>query len=95
MGTLPDVLGFRTLRRTVQVCLGCKILRVPGTRRKRLRCAWYAHLHSLVTSIHETSGLIGTTITLPSPEIAEILCLSGFDWLFVDSEMAPKTSRFY
>ena len=30
--------------------------------------------------------LIGTIVTLPSPEVAEILCLSGFDWLFVDLE---------
>jgi hypothetical protein len=45
-----------TLRRTVHVRLRCKTLRLPGTRRKRLRCAWHAHLHGLVTSIHETSG---------------------------------------
>jgi len=30
--------------------------------------------------------LIGTIITLPSPEITEIYCHSGFDWLFVDLE---------
>ena len=30
--------------------------------------------------------LVGTIITLPSPEIAEIFCWSGFDWLFVDLE---------
>ena len=30
--------------------------------------------------------LIGTIVTLPSPEISEILCGSGFDWLFVDLE---------
>jgi hypothetical protein len=30
MGILQDVLGFRTLRRTVQVRLGCKTLRLPG-----------------------------------------------------------------
>lgn len=30
--------------------------------------------------------LVGTIITLPSPEITEIFCLSGFDWLFVDLE---------
>jgi hypothetical protein len=57
MDTLPGLLGFHTLRRNVQVRLGCKTLRLPGTRRKRLRCAWHAHLHSLVTSIHEISGL--------------------------------------
>ena len=30
MGVLPDVLGPRTLRRTVQVRLGFKPLRLPG-----------------------------------------------------------------
>ncbi|MCH8162479.1 MAG: 2,4-dihydroxyhept-2-ene-1,7-dioic acid aldolase [Proteobacteria bacterium] len=30
--------------------------------------------------------LIGTLISLPSPEIAEILSQSGFDWLFIDAE---------
>lgn len=30
--------------------------------------------------------LIGTIITLPSPEIAEIYSKSGFDWLFIDLE---------
>jgi 2-dehydro-3-deoxyglucarate aldolase/4-hydroxy-2-oxoheptanedioate aldolase len=30
--------------------------------------------------------LIGTIVTLPSPEISEILRLAGFNWLFVDLE---------
>jgi len=30
--------------------------------------------------------LFGTLLSLPSPEIAEILAASGFDWLFVDME---------
>jgi hypothetical protein len=32
--------------------------RLPGTRRKRLRCAWHAHLRGLATEIHEISGLV-------------------------------------
>ena len=44
-------------RRTVQVRLRSNTLWLPGTRRKRLRCAWHAHLHGLATVIHETSGL--------------------------------------
>jgi 2-dehydro-3-deoxyglucarate aldolase/4-hydroxy-2-oxoheptanedioate aldolase len=31
-------------------------------------------------------GLLGTLLTLPSPEIAELLAGAGFDWLFVDME---------
>jgi hypothetical protein len=34
----------RTQRRRVQARFGFKPLRVPGKRRKRLRCAWLAHL---------------------------------------------------
>jgi len=30
--------------------------------------------------------LIGTVLTLPSPELAEILSRCGFDWLFIDTE---------
>ena len=30
--------------------------------------------------------LIGTLVSLPSPEIAEILAEVGFDWLFLDTE---------
>ncbi len=30
--------------------------------------------------------LIGTLISLPSPEITEILAETGFDWLFIDAE---------
>ena len=33
--------------------------------------------------------LIGTIVTLESPEIVEVLCNIGFDWLFVESEHAP------
>lgn len=30
--------------------------------------------------------LIGSLVTLPSPEVAEILAGCGFDWLFIDTE---------
>ena len=30
--------------------------------------------------------LLGTILTLPSPELAELLSQSGFDWLFIDME---------
>jgi hypothetical protein len=46
-----------TLRRTFQVRFEFESLRLPGTRRKRLRCAWHVHLHGLVTQNRETSGL--------------------------------------
>ena len=33
--------------------------------------------------------LVGSLITLPSPEVAEIMAGVGFDWLFIDSEHSP------
>ena len=33
--------------------------------------------------------LIGTLITLSSPETAEVLAAAGFDWLFLDNEHSP------
>jgi 2-dehydro-3-deoxyglucarate aldolase/4-hydroxy-2-oxoheptanedioate aldolase len=37
--------------------------------------------------------LIGTLITMPVPEIAEIMIEVGFDWLFVDTEHAPFDAK--
>ncbi|MFH1981788.1 MAG: aldolase/citrate lyase family protein [Pseudomonadota bacterium] len=37
--------------------------------------------------------LMGTVVTLPVPEIAEILRLAGFDWLFVDMEHGAMDVR--
>ncbi len=37
--------------------------------------------------------LLGTMITLPSPEMVEILVDAGFDWLFIDCEHAAFDSR--
>ena len=37
--------------------------------------------------------LIGTIVTLPDPQAAEVLAGSGFDWLFVDGEHAPLGTR--
>jgi len=37
--------------------------------------------------------LIGTILSLPSPEVTEILAAAGFDWLFLDTEHAPLGPR--
>jgi len=64
MAMLPGVLGRRPLRRTDQVRLGASTLWLPGTRRKRLRCAWHAHLRGLATVVHEISGLSFSVIPM-------------------------------
>ncbi len=33
--------------------------------------------------------LLGTIVSLASPEVAEVLSAAGFDWLFVDAEHSP------
>lgn len=33
--------------------------------------------------------LVGTLITIPAPEIAEIISEVGYDWLFIDTEHGP------
>lgn len=38
--------------------------------------------------LHDGELLVGTMLTLPSPEIAEIMGLVGYDWLFLDGEHA-------
>jgi 2-dehydro-3-deoxyglucarate aldolase/4-hydroxy-2-oxoheptanedioate aldolase len=37
--------------------------------------------------------MIGTLLTLPSPEIAELLSKAGFDWLFIDMEHSSITLK--
>ena len=39
--------------------------------------------------LHQGELLVGTMLTLPYPEIAEIMKLAGFDWLFLDGEHGP------
>ena len=41
---------------------------------------------SFKQKLHHSDLLIGTIVTLPAPEITEIYCQAGFDWLFVDLE---------
>ncbi len=41
---------------------------------------------SLLKNLKSGNLQIGTIMTLPAPEIAEILVNCGFDWLFIDLE---------
>lgn len=38
------------------------------------------------TRLRAGERLIGTLVTLPSPEITELYSMLGFDWLFIDAE---------
>jgi 2-keto-3-deoxy-L-rhamnonate aldolase RhmA len=44
---------------------------------------------ALPRRLRDERPLIGTLVTLDSPEVAETLALVGIEWLFVDTEHAP------
>jgi 2-dehydro-3-deoxyglucarate aldolase/4-hydroxy-2-oxoheptanedioate aldolase len=44
------------------------------------------HRARFTERLRRREPLLGTLLTLPSPEIAELLAAAGFDWLFVDME---------
>ena len=45
--------------------------------------------HSFRRRLLEGNRLVGTLVSLPSPEAAEVLAAIGFDWLFLDGEHGP------
>ncbi len=44
---------------------------------------------SLAARLTEGVRLLGTVVSLPSPEVAELLAACGYDWLFIDLEHGP------
>lgn len=44
---------------------------------------------SFLDKIRRRPPILGTLATLPSPEVAEMLSLCGFDWLMIDMEHGP------
>ncbi|UCG24066.1 MAG: 2,4-dihydroxyhept-2-ene-1,7-dioic acid aldolase [Chloroflexota bacterium] len=45
--------------------------------------------HSFRSRIAAGELLVGTMVTLNSPEVSELLAKVGFDWLFIDAEHSP------
>jgi len=45
--------------------------------------------HNFRKRLRAGEMLFGTLVTLPSPDIAEVLSMAGFDWLFLDAEHSP------
>jgi 2-dehydro-3-deoxyglucarate aldolase len=43
------------------------------------------------TRLRQQQLLLGTMLTLPSPETAEMISKCGFDWLFLDGEHSPAS----
>lgn len=44
---------------------------------------------SFCSRIRQKELLLGTMLTIPAPETAEMVAKCGFDWLFMDGEHAP------
>jgi 2-keto-3-deoxy-L-rhamnonate aldolase RhmA len=49
--------------------------------------------HAFRRRLHAGERLLGTLVSLASPEISEILAGAGFDWLFLDAEHAPLSAH--
>ncbi len=47
---------------------------------------------SFIDRLAKRQLLLGTMLTLPSPEIAEMVSRSGVDWLFMDGEHGPLST---
>ena len=49
--------------------------------------------HDFRTRLLRGDRLLGTMITLPSPEVTELMAAVGFDWLFLDAEHGVLAAR--
>ncbi len=50
-------------------------------------------MNNFIFRLKAKEVLLGTLVTLPAPETAEIFSRAGFDWLFIDMEHAPLETR--
>lgn len=44
---------------------------------------------TFIERLRQDEFLLGTMLTIPAPEVAEMLAKCGFDWLFMDGEHSP------
>jgi 2-keto-3-deoxy-L-rhamnonate aldolase RhmA len=44
---------------------------------------------TFIYKVNDYAPAIGTIVTLETPDVAEMLSLCGFDWLFIDMEHGP------
>jgi 2-keto-3-deoxy-L-rhamnonate aldolase RhmA len=42
--------------------------------------------------LRQNEFLLGTMLTIPAPEVAEMIAKCGFDWLFMDGEHSPLST---
>lgn len=48
--------------------------------------------YNFLKKLKDKTDLVGTILSLNSPEIAEIIAMSGFDWVFIDMEHGTLTT---
>ena len=63
-------------------CVAMGDWRHPVSRAER-QAKWR---HEFSQSLHQSSTQLGTIISTPSIEVADVISGSGFDWVFVDAE---------
>src|SRR5262249_40548217 len=54
--------------------------------RRRGTCKETPMINTFKQALREKAALLGTILTTPAPQAAEVLAQSGFDWLFLDCE---------
>ena len=102
MAVLPDVLGCRPLRRTVQVFLGTNTLRLPGGTPilfalAPLRSVPQAgsQFRGLATGIHEISGIVVFPVNSFWGYYKQI-CRNGLaEWLCLCMEQGANRVRIF
>ncbi|OGA03982.1 MAG: hypothetical protein A3I00_02130 [Betaproteobacteria bacterium RIFCSPLOWO2_02_FULL_64_12] len=48
---------------------------------------------SFAERLRSGERLLGTVVTIPAPEVSEVLAGAGYDWIFIDTEHAPIAMR--
>ena len=49
--------------------------------------------HGIKRRLRSGDTLIGSVLSLPSPDVAEIVARGGFDWLWIDTEHTPTSEE--
>ena len=47
---------------------------------------------NFIERLRQNELLLGTMLTIPAPEVAEMIAKCGFDWLFMDGEHSPLST---
>ena len=52
------------------------------------------NINNFTERLRSKEVLIGTLVSLPSPEVCELLANVGYDWLFIDSMLSIHVFKY-